>query len=216
MNGSEPFSKKENALHLAIEKENIEIIKSLLEHQKIDINIKSIKYSVNYTLSLLVFGFLAANTNQIQSLGLLGELSIALDKEVCIFVEGKEEKTALHLAIDKGNIEIIKLILSYSKLNINDKATTESFIKCTLSESEKLEIQEKIPILLECIFDYINRNPKNEKKEHTALHIAVEKEDIQIIKALLKNKNIDIEATDELGNKPINLTNNQEVKDLLK
>lgn len=72
------------------------------------------------------------------------------------------------------------------------------------------------PILLECIFDYINRNQKNEKKEHTALHIAVEKEDIQIIKALLKNKNIDIEATDELGNKPINLTNNQEVKDLLK
>lgn len=207
-------NEEKTALHLAIERNNVEIIKLLLERKELDINMKSIEDIGNATLSLFSFVFFGLLVGQIQSSESIFELKIPLDKEIINFRDDMVEKSALHLAIENKNIEIIKLLLSNSKLNINDKKTVGGYVKYSISESEKLEIQNKTPQL----FEYIT-NSDNEistkKEETTALHIAVENSDTEIIKTLLENKNINIDATDEQGRKPIDLTNDQEIKSLL-
>ena len=49
----------------------------------------------------------------------------------------------------------------------------------------------------------------------TALHCAVENDDIEIVKLLLEKKNIDINAIDTICKKPIEYSQSEEVKQLL-
>ena len=49
----------------------------------------------------------------------------------------------------------------------------------------------------------------------TALHFAVEKGYLKIIKLLLKNKKIDIHVEDDQGRRPIDYAINNETKELL-
>ena len=46
------------------------------------------------------------------------------------------------------------------------------------------------------------------------MHLAVSNQNMNIISNLLKNKDIDINAKNEEGKKPIELTNNQDIIDL--
>ena len=50
----------------------------------------------------------------------------------------------------------------------------------------------------------------------TPLHLAVERQNIEIVRLLLKNKNININIKDEQGRKPIDYTTHNEIKQLLK
>ena len=56
---------------------------------------------------------------------------------------------------------------------------------------------------------YLNENLKS------PLHLVVEKEYIEIIKLLLKNKYIDVNIKDNQGRKPIDCTTNYIIKKLL-
>ena len=56
---------------------------------------------------------------------------------------------------------------------------------------------------------------KDDILEKTSLHLAVEKDDIEIVKLLLQHKDIDINVEDNKGNKPINYAKSDSIKQLL-
>ena len=47
------------------------------------------------------------------------------------------------------------------------------------------------------------------------LHLAVEKQNLEIVKLLLKNKGINIHTKDNQGKEPIDYTKNKEIRQLL-
>ena len=202
-------------LYLAIEKGNNEIIQLLLENEKIDLNVvnkietKTDEYYEKY--------------NKYKRGNTIG-WSVSTTK--------KEEKTAFYLAVEKGNLELIKKMLSNDKVDINiikksetkindDKdayvEATDSEIQETIEtvfktalyfavENEKLELlnlllsNESIDVNLACKSDeyyrlaYFNENRMEHKYEveKTPFYLAVEYKNIEIINLLLQNKNIDI------------------------
>ncbi|KAK8897751.1 hypothetical protein M9Y10_015716 [Tritrichomonas musculus] len=97
--------------------------------------------------------------------------------------------TPLYLAIQKNNIQVVQLLIAHKKIDINAKST---FYSCKFKEIELSDEQ---------IVD----------KEETALHCAVSNGNLDIIKLLLKHKNIDINDIDKQGKKAIELTNNNEI-----
>lgn len=55
---------------------------------------------------------------------------------------------------------------------------------------------------------------KEEKGEKTPLHLAVINGNLEVIKVLLNYKNININLRDDKGKKPIDYTDNDEIKQL--
>ena len=80
-------------LYVAVEVENVEIVKLLLEKENIDINLLCI-LRYYFVIQLLLF--------------CLNEIT------KCFF-----KKAALHVAVEKENIEIVKLLLKNQKTDIN-------------------------------------------------------------------------------------------------
>lgn len=199
--------KEKTALIMAVEQENIEIIQLLLAYGKIHINdpllIKegTSDGSMNYN-----YGFQPIKEIQFDSCYL-------------------EKKSALVLAIEKGNIDTTKLLLKHNETDLN-------FINKTYNYSERLPGWDKTTSLnlavengctkiVELLLEYekidVNfRNQKEGNKERTALQTAVEKGKIDIIKLLLIHENVDIEAKDEQGKTPSEYTNDQQILELFK
>lgn len=86
-------------------------------------------------------------------------------------------KTALHVAVEKGNIEIVELLLSNPNININILSISKYFFFI------------KIGIVVFFLI-FVHR---------TALHIAIDKENMEIIKLLLENTNIDINLKETIS-----------------
>mgnify|MGYP001096047762 CR=1 FL=1 len=173
-------------LCISIERENNEIVKLLLKNKKIDINIQSqikVKYNKFYQNS----------KNRIS--------------DGCVF----KTVSPLQLTIENENSELIKLILSFDNLDINnyneyseskyeydiDRALISSLFYAV--EKENIEI---VKLLLENkninhkqinIYEYKNHDSDTRiyRVERTALHIAIEKENIDI-NLLLKSGFYDI------------------------
>ena len=90
----------------------------------------------------------------------------------------KEEKTAFYLAVEKGNLELIKNLLSKSEVNINFKNKFKTKIydeKDCYTCATDVEIQETV-----------------ETEFKTALYYAVENEKLDILRFLLSNESIDV------------------------
>ena len=126
------------ALYAAVEKENIEIIELFLSNPRIDINIPCIKTLIKtginekYERTPLYEAVKIGNIDIIKLLLKNDKIDINIinkklhknifidGSEICTHFKSKEiEKTALYKAIEKENVEIIKLILQNHKLNIN-------------------------------------------------------------------------------------------------
>ena len=65
------------------------------------------------------------------------------------------------------------------------------------------------------IFCLIFYKIQNHLEQKAALHLAVEIENLEIIKLLLEKKEIDINIEDSHGKKPIDYSENHEIKQLL-
>lgn len=140
--------------HAAIKTNISTIVKLFLQYDKVDINCqyKSLGY-INYPPEISEY------------------LNYWLMKE----------KTALIMAVEQENIEIIQLLLAYDKIHINDpllikKGTPDSSINYNYGFKPIKEIQ-----LDSCFL---------EKK--SALVLAIEKGSIDITKHLLKHNDIDL------------------------
>ena len=140
---------------------------------------------------------------------------------------------ALQVAVDNNQDKIINLFLSKKlcnssrKIDLNTRSV-EAVIKNEIEIFEKtllfMSIEKRnlntIKLLLartdinvnEQSFHIQGNNPIEVK---TALHLAAEKNDIEIIKLLLERKDIDINIIDGQGKKPIDYSNNFEIRQLL-
>ena len=203
-----------NAFHYAFENGSKEITNLLLARPELDINSKFIKAEEFGTASLLSVGIFESYDLHSPSLSSLSDTKIPLDRQDFEFVDKKTEKSGLYFAVECRDIEVVKLILSRKDLDINSKSFEESYFKSALSESELLIIQEKVPEIVKWINDAKERITQT-KKEETALHLAVKKSNTEIIEALLENRSIDTNITDEQEKKPIDLTNDKKINALL-
>ncbi|KAK8845712.1 hypothetical protein M9Y10_020630 [Tritrichomonas musculus] len=183
------------ALYLAIEKGNIEIVKLLLANGKLNIDVL----------------YKSENQNK---------------KEII-------QLSPLLFAIDHNQIEIIQLFLSNEFINISGKIGINDRSKKTIS-GNGIEIFEQTALYMSIEKQNINAiklllarpdidiNEKsfhlsgnNQMEEKTALHLAVEIGNPEIIKLLLDKKDIDINIEDSHGKKPIDYSENHEIKQLL-
>ena len=82
-----------------------------------------------------------------------------------------------------NNIDIVRLLLNQSKVDVNMKSTFKNIFK------KQIQIR-------------------------TALHEAVENEQTEIIKLLLQQKKIYLNVLDENQKKPIDYTNDEDIKEL--
>ena len=158
------------AFYFVVENENLDILNLLLTNEKINVNIPC-KYNEKYDLSC----YNCPRKND----------------------EYETEKTAFYLAVEYKNLEILKVLLSNEKIDINNGFKKDEIIK-EFKPEEEGEIKS-------CTNKEIKRTP---------LHLAVKNQSIEIIKILLNQKNIDLNIKDDEGFKPIELTKNEQIKNL--
>lgn len=113
---------------MAIEKENLDIINLLLQNTKINSNAKLIDCyeSENDTREIKMPIHIAIENEQLEIVKILTEFAGIYINEKCIYERwcygGRkeyEEKTALNLAVEKGNLENFKTILSHQNVDVN-------------------------------------------------------------------------------------------------
>ena len=197
---SSSASKTEKSpIYLAVENKNVEIIKALISDPDIDVNIE---YKNERSSS-------TKNNNQ------ANYDTIQIDK-----------KSAIYLAIEHDNIEIVKLLLQQKNIDLNlicENNNKEMKTPLYLAvENKKIEI---IKLLLENPNIDVNiqsgtkgDNGKCENKlltHSTPLHLAIKKHNTEIIKQLLKNSKININEKDENGQKPIDLMQDKDILSIL-
>ena len=182
---------------MAVEKENLEIVKVLLTNDKIDINIlksesfgkQFIKSDKKIIKSNMLYYAILNNKNKALKLFLSECKNNKIDLSAKLFeaIIGKEieinEKTPLYIAVENRNVEAVQLLILNKHINVNEKS-----------------------------YHFIG-NARIE--ERTPLHLAVENGYIEIIKLLLECKEIDINIEDEQGKKPFDYVPNDEIKQLL-
>lgn len=142
---------KKTPLIVAVDKENVCAVKLLLAQKKIDVNKKS---SLKYDKKLDGFDYDEDNQGN-------EEEEQKDDNERDKYVRSK--KTSLHLAVEKGNIEIVKLLLNHCKIDVN--------------------CREKYVLIKPLLKIYTQK---------TALQIAIEKKRIDIVEMLLEKRSISI------------------------
>ena len=200
-------------LFLAVENENVEIVHSLLSKSNIDINCES---------SYDIFKYFHRIRNSLRW-------------------NDKYKKTALFLAVEKENFEIVKLLLSNENVDVNCSCSFEYDPEHHIKEEQTPLLMavskqniEIIGLLLSnnkidvnCVGNYIDNYIGYENETHyecsdekliTALSIAIQNQNIEIIKLLLQ-KNIDMDKkltyTNSKGKICLNKENGQNVNQII-
>ena len=144
-------------------------------------------------------------------------------------IDESYEKTALILVIENNNIDIVKILLSSPKININAYCKHKYCehvidVKCIEEDHEKtalhLAIENNNIDIVKILFSSpeIDVNAyykyKDNKRNTTALHMAVENKYLEIIACLLEYKRIDLNKKDGQGRKPFEITNDPKIMSL--
>lgn len=93
--------------------------------------------------------------------------------------EEEEEKTALIIAAERGDVKTVKALLEHSSTDVNAQARFFQLKKEKIKGKKKLIDKKQI---------------EEDTKTETALHIAVQSYNYDIIKVLLQSPNININA----------------------
>ena len=124
----------------------------------------------------------------------------------------KNGTTALHIAVEQGNLEIVKLLLQKgANVNLQDKAKRTPIFM--LENNLGNEVEGTLEILQFLISKGADVNVQNEEKE-TPLMLAAYEEDFEAVKILLKagaNPNL----TDNENETAFMKTDSDEIKQLL-
>lgn len=167
-------------LHIAVKKNNVEIVKLLLKCPKLDINqfCEYSEHNLKHTKTAL---HIAVENEYFQ----IVELLLSNDKInincLCKIEKGNneryainyscDEKAALHICVQKRNKKIVNLLLQNQNIDINMKLL--SYYKSNEG-------------------DFLCESEHESKREKTALLLAIEENEIEIVKLLLSNDKIDI------------------------
>lgn len=227
---------------IAIEKENIETVKCLLLYEKIGANELKIINADGIVISFNVqepplFVALAKENIEIIKI-LLSSEKINPNLLKIKNIDGSrygELVPLLYVTIEKNNIEVFKILLNFEKIDINIYSYVRTCKRYSLGitplyyavEMEKIDF---VKILLESkrvdpniyiiegIFSddyclYQSTRLLFIEKSETAWHIAVQKNNIEIVKLLLSNKKINPKCTNWCWNTPASLIkDNPEMK----
>lgn len=111
------------------------------------------------------------------------------------------QKTPLYIAVEKGNKEIVSLLLAKNDIDINIKSgiLTETIEHYEYKKKKKKSSKTK-------------KNSQMIKERKTALHKAVELNNSEIISLLLQNQNINLNIKDENGLIPIEYVQDDQIK----
>lgn len=214
-------------LNIAVENESVEIVQYLLSKPEININAKDVDYekyienAINESGEQVPFLYYenhytalytAINKgNNILVKLLLNTLFIDTNYQYTRYWhspshgEHKYEITALSLAIEKRNVDIIRLLLSASKINVNLKSSYEEGKVDKIPiidavETGNIDIvqlllsQPQIDVNAITKYGYREDNysdAKREWQEKSALYIACEEGYADIVRLLLLSPNID-------------------------
>ncbi|KAK8899206.1 hypothetical protein M9Y10_001510 [Tritrichomonas musculus] len=190
-------------LYLAVENNKSDVVKILLLRPEIDINFHRISEKVSQT-SLCK----AVELQNIEIIKLLlshPEIDVNLPEE-----SENKSQTALYLAVELQNIEIIKLLLSHPKINVNKECN--ALFDYLLSQQIPFSLAvglgrpDIVELFLEnCDIDFKKKSLfsllksslfGSEKK--TLLYFAIENENLEVVKVLLKNEDIDINELNDI------------------
>lgn len=191
-------------LNIAIKNSNLDIVQSLLKHHDIDVNAKEKHISQKSNekkegneKNALLIAIQKDNLDVVKLLLLNPNIKV---NEICtnflketlydlvsipnepnrldIFDLYKtEENSALHLAIIKGNIEIINLLLSHKEIDVNIINNNNTIKTKLLRENGQIKSTDIT---------------KEEKEMIAPLHLAIASNNYEIAKHLLLHQNIDV------------------------
>ena len=187
-----------NALHLSVKLGYIEIVKKLISFDSININALC-KYNSSDKKTALFIATELKNIEIIKVLLSSEKIDVNIINEIDIYYyqcSSKNiirsicsKKTVLYFAVEKGYNKIVKILLSNNKIDVN-------VVNHITIEDKELNINKK-------------------HKIRTVLHLAVKKENIDIIKDLLDRKDINRDILDEKKKKAIDYVQNDQIIQLL-
>ncbi|KAK8867242.1 hypothetical protein M9Y10_010219 [Tritrichomonas musculus] len=179
-------------LHAASENGNIEIFKTLLALPNIDINcIYNDESCSNKTP--LHFALEKNNTLLAKLLLENEKIDVSIDlREKRPLSDKYDVKSALFLAVENENVELVKLILTKPNNSFITTFCKNEYI--VAAEKENLEIIKLLLTRPEININYLFSDETIYKKIYkNALFIAVEKNNLEMVKILLTHPKIDID-----------------------
>ncbi|KAK8876609.1 hypothetical protein M9Y10_006827 [Tritrichomonas musculus] len=191
-------------LVIAFVTNNLEIIKILLSHPEIDVN-KCVKSENDGKISQFTPFFFEIFNNEVIETTKLQVISLLLShKNTDVNYDSKEDcGTPLIYAIEHQKKDLITLLLSNPNIDVNAKSIINSKDGYSTEKnplSVALENNYKETALLLLNHPKIDVNIKilhkkidfSQIKHRALLHIAIHKENIDVIKAILDNPNVDL------------------------
>ncbi|KAK8838749.1 hypothetical protein M9Y10_032788 [Tritrichomonas musculus] len=153
-------------LFIAVQNENVKAVKFLLENPNIDINSYFDKGNqiVQYKDDINVNTNVDKNETEIKD----------ITKEKCQFIE---YKTALHIAVETGNTEILSLLLNHPNIKVNSKT-----------------VEKKIGGSEDSYGDLVYNIVSYTRIMKSALHIAIQNNDYESVELLLDDPFIDVNS----------------------
>ncbi|XP_062430149.1 nuclear factor NF-kappa-B p105 subunit isoform X1 [Rhea pennata] len=182
----------DNVLHLAIIHLHTELVKNLLEvvpdlNCSDVINMRNDLYQTPLHLAVIT-----KQANVVEDLLTAGADVSLLDRH---------GNSVLHLAATEGDNEILSLLLKHEKISpIVDLSNGEG-----LSAIHMVVIANSVSCLRQLIAAGVNVNAQEQKSGRTALHLAVEQENIPLAGCLLLEGDADVDSTTYDGTTPLHI-----------
>ena len=190
------------ALNAATKESNIDIVKLLLSYKNIDVNRPNIFEYEKYKIVKNAL-FIAVEVENVDIINILLEHGVDIN---FLNIDHDREKTALEMAAEKGNHQIIELLLKCKNINPNIRFNKNGFhIRKQISIIFDAVYKQNINIVkLLLAHPQLNVNLSTiqqrdntygdlcEEAEFTPLNAAINSKNIEIIQLLLSNSKINV------------------------
>lgn len=201
-------------LNIAVDKENIEIVKLLFNNKNNDINIKcfiKLSFREEKEMTALHIAVMKENSDIVKLLLKNNKIDVNIKAKINSMWGNQDniwKKTALHMAIENNNHEIFYLLLENNSIDININEALKIYCGSYFGFQHINDIIRRIGE------EEFEKNKAIEKKkikekhqyinEKTTLHLAVENNNIDFVKSILNKQIIDVNAICEFENKKMN------------
>ncbi len=182
------------ALFVASQEGHLEVIKLLLQTDKVDVNLQTTNGETALHASSL-YGHLEVVRELLQNNKVDVNLQTTNGATAlhASSLNGSDGWTALILACQQGHVEVVRELLQNNKVDVNLQTTDGATALHVVTEYYKPKV---VSLLLE--HDNLDVNSQDAIGA-TALHIASAKGRVDIVEMLLQNNNVDVKLKNEKG-----------------